>query len=180
MDALIIVDMQEGAIGSSNKYDTLGIIERINLLSKKIRSDKGIVIFIQHDGTTEENLKPYTQGWKIIQLLQQNSPNEKADIIIRKTQNDAFYQTDLHETLRKNHVNHLIITGWATDFCVDTTIKSALSKDYIITVAEDCHTASDRPLMSAPDVIQYFNWLWKNMLPTGAINVKSSQDILKH
>jgi hypothetical protein len=49
---------------------------------------------------------------------------------------------------------------------VDTTIKSALSKDYKITVVADGHTTADRLNITAEKVIQYYNWLWDDMTPT--------------
>jgi nicotinamidase-related amidase len=68
--------------------------------------------------------------------------------------------------LDSNSIKDLIITGCATDFCVDTTIKSALSHDYNITVISDCHTTSDRFGFKSVDLIDYYNWIWSELIPT--------------
>lgn len=174
MHALVIVDMQQGSIANSDKHDVEGIVERINLLSQQVRKVGGPVVFIAHDGNESENLLPHSDGWQILNSL----TKLEGDIVIRKRANDAFYQTQLANTLEQQQISKLIICGWATDFCVDTTVKSALTRDYNVTVAADCHTVSDREFITADQVIAYHNWLWANMIETnGVIQVKNSREI---
>lgn len=98
------------------------------------------------------------------------------DTVISKTANDAFYDTDLKTVLAEHNITGLVITGCATDFCVDATIKSAASKDYRITVIEDGDTAADRPHLA----IRHYNWLWADMTPTSyRIQVVKTNDRLK-
>ncbi|MCJ8339650.1 MAG: isochorismatase family protein [Pseudomonadales bacterium] len=160
MDVLIVIDMQEGTISSSDKYDARGVIERINQLSQQVRSNGGKVIFVQHDGTTEEGLFPHSDGWQILKALQQG----EGDATVRKTTNDAFYNTQLSLMLAMMGATKLIFCGWATDLCVDTSIRAAISRDYRVCVAADCHTVSDREHLSAAQVIAHHNWVWSNML----------------
>ena len=78
------------------------------------------------------------------------------------------------------NVNELLITGCATDFCVESTIQSALTKEFDIIVVEDGHTTGDRPHLKAEKVIEHYNWVWQNMIPTkGKIKVKNFEKI-KH
>jgi len=42
---------------------------------------------------------------------------------------DAFYKTDLSRILQDHDTRELIVTGCATDFCVDTTVRAAASRD---------------------------------------------------
>lgn len=117
MDVLMIVDMQEASFSGAVRYDAEGVVERINRLSEYVRKNEGRVIFIQHDGSVEDGHAPLSAGWKILaDLVKENS-----DIIVRKTICDAFYETDLKEILDALGPERLIITGCATDFCVDTT-----------------------------------------------------------
>jgi nicotinamidase-related amidase len=163
MKALLIIDMQIGSFKPYTlRYDTLGVIERINILSDYFRANKYKVIFVQHDGTKENVFLPDTNDWKLLPELIQSS----SDYLISKSANDAFYNTDLQATLAENNITELFITGCATDFCIDATIKSAVSKDYKVTVVEDGHTTADRPHLSAPKVIEHYNWIWNEMTPT--------------
>ncbi|MCP5054139.1 MAG: cysteine hydrolase [bacterium] len=163
MEALIIIDMQESAFTNSDKFDTNGVIDRINRLSGHVRKKGGKVIFIQHDGTVKENCAPFTAGWKILSSLNRTD----SDIVVRKTLNDAFYSTDLDKQLRKRGIKKVIISGWATDFCVDAAVRSAVSRGYDVVVASDCHTVSDRPHLKAEQVIEHHNWIWGNLVTSG-------------
>lgn len=76
-----------------------------------------------------------------------------------------------------NHIKELVITGCATDFCVDATVKSALTNDYNLTIIADAHTTADRPHVSAEKLIAHHNWLWSELTPTeGRIVVSKSLD----
>ncbi|MES2780856.1 MAG: isochorismatase family protein [Bacteroidota bacterium] len=177
MKALLIIDMQKGSFKPySLRHDTMGVIERINLLSETFRSKGYPVLYIQHDGTKEHHFLPNTDDWEILPEL----IHDTTDVVISKIANDAFYQTDLQSTLTNLAITELYVTGCATDFCVDTTIKSALSKDYHITVVADGHTTADRPHVDAPTVIAYYNWLWADMSPTlSKIQVMGTDDLLE-
>ncbi len=132
------------------RYDTLGVVARINSLASYFRSKADQVIFIQHDGTKENVFLPNTADWKILPELSIHP----TDIFISKTANDAFYRTELDAFLLENKITELFITGCATDFCVDTTIKSAIARDYQVTVIEDGHTTADRPHITAIQAIK--------------------------
>lgn len=125
MEALIIIDMQIGSFKPySLRHDTIGTIERINLLSKKFRDNKQFVIFIQHDGSKENNFVPNTDDWQILPELNRFPE----DIIVCKIANDSFYHSELYNILIERNIKELFICGCATDFCVDSTAKSALTK----------------------------------------------------
>jgi len=178
MKALLIIDMQMGSFRPyALRYDTIGVIERINILSDYFRANNYKVIFIQHNGTKENCFLPGTEDWKLLPEL----VNHSSDTFISKTANDAFYNTDLQETLDRNNIKELFVTGCATDFCVDATVKSAMSKDYLVTVVEDGHTTANRPHWDASTIIQYFNWLWTDMTPTSSkIQVLKTEQLLKN
>ncbi|GHN02730.1 isochorismatase [Cytophagales bacterium WSM2-2] len=163
MKALLIIDMQNGCLlPYTRRHDTPGVIGRINSLSEKFRLKKYPVIFIQHDGTAENELFPQTNDWALVADL----VNHPSDILISKTAQDSFYQTSLQQTLSGFGITEIYITGSAADFCVDTTIKSALSKDYKITVISDCHTTEDKANLPAKTLIAYYNWIWSALAPT--------------
>jgi len=168
--------MQTGSfLPYASRYDTMGTIERINMLSAYFRSVGEKVIFIQHDGSKENVFLPGSEDWQLLPELTK-SPD---DIIISKTANDSFYNTNLQSILAQHNITDLLFTGCATDFCVDSTIKSALHKGFKITVAADGHTTADRPFLNAETVIQHYNWLWAESTPTAfKIEVKTTKEIL--
>jgi len=177
MKALLIIDMQKISFTESTpRYKTKETVENINTLSHTFRLHGETVIFIQHDGSNEGICIPRTEEWEMLNELNIH----KNDIIVSKIANDAFYQSDLQKILEELQITELIITGCATDFCVDATIKSAISRDYKTTVISDAHTTADRLGMKAKSVIEYFNWLWTEMIPTQhAISGLSTMEYLK-
>ena len=178
MKALLIIDMQKTSFTPDTpRFDSDSVIQRINNLSHKFRLAGDKVIFIQHNGTKEGYCRPGTEEWEILPSLDMKS----GDLIISKTANDSFYRTTLKDELSKSGVNELIITGCATDFCVDSTIKSALINDYNIIVIKDGHTTADRPTLKAKQVIEHYNWIWSEMTPTkGKISVMDCETFMNN
>jgi nicotinamidase-related amidase len=85
----------------------------------------------------------------------------------------------LENILKNNDIRDVVVTGCATDFCVDATIHSLLARDYYITVIKDGHTTAQRPQLEAEKVIHYHNWLWENMIHTeGRIAVVACDEYL--
>lgn len=163
MKALLIIDMQNISFTiATPRFDADAVIQRINKLSHKFRQNGDKVIFIQHDGTKEAFCKPHTFEWEILPSL----VIKPDDLIISKTANDSFYRTILLDILKKSGINDLVITGCATDFCVDSTVKSALVNDFNIIVIKDGHTTADRPGLKAEQVIKHYNWMWSELTPT--------------
>ena len=163
MKALLVIDMQKGSfIPYSIRHDTLGTVDRINLLAAAFREKNYPVIFIQHDGTHEGCFLPDSEDWELLPELV-FLPN---DISLNKTANDSFYNSTLLETLLSHGISEVFITGCATDFCVDSTLKSALTKDFKVTVVEDGHTTGSSPFADAQTLINHYNWVWDDMSPT--------------
>lgn len=172
MKALLIIDMQKVSFTSQTpRFDAENVIARINQLSAAFRSNGLPVIFIQHDGSRDKFCFPGSKEWEILDELVRCSGDE----VISKKANDAFYQTRLHQFLQMNRISELVVTGCATDFCVDSTVKSALTHDYQVTVIADGHTTGDRLHLKAVKIIEHYNWVWTELIPTdGKVKVVSS------
>ncbi|MBC9797904.1 isochorismatase family protein [Sinomicrobium weinanense] len=174
-NALLIIDMQKGSFTSQTpRFDTEGVVMRINKLGSMFRELAFPVIFIQHDGTGTGQFEKNSTAWENLDEL----IVEPDDILVDKYANDIFYRTTLQSKLNELNVSDLFITGCATDFCVESAIQSALTKDYNITVVSNGHTTGERPHLKAEKVIEHYNWVWQNMIPTkGKIEVKSFEQI---
>jgi len=173
--ALLIIDMQKGSFTPLTcRYDSINIIRRINNLSERFRAAQLPVIHIQHDGSAMGEFIKGNKDWEIIDELYVNEEDFRVD----KTANDAFYNSDLDALLKRHDINQLYITGCATDFCVEATLQSGLTKDYNIIVISDGHTTADRPHLKAEKIIEHYNWLWRELMPTkGSVSVIAMKDI---
>jgi len=174
MDALIVVDMQVGLLSGEPKYDLSGVVERINRLAAKVRERSGRVIFIQHCGGKGDDFEPETPGWAFLPELHR----EPSDIVVRKTLNDPFVETDLSARLQALAPSRLLITGWATDFCVDATVRSAVSNHHDVVVVTDAHTLNDRPHLDAASIIRHHNWVWSNLITQRSIRLARTDELL--
>lgn len=173
--ALLIIDMQKGSFTPDTpRFDTDGVVNRINGLAQIFRKSKFPVIVIQHDGSSANEYVPNTREWELLD----NIEVEPADIFIDKYANDVFYKSTLDSNLKDLKVDELYITGCATDFCVESTVQSALAKDYNVIVVGDGHTTGNRPHLKAEQVIEHYNWVWQNMIPTkGLVKVCRFEEI---
>jgi nicotinamidase-related amidase len=66
-----------------------------------------------------------------------------SDIIIDKTANGAFTDTDLDRVLRAQGIRNLMFSGVTTDVCVHTTLREATDRNYVNLLIEDCCSSGD-------------------------------------
>jgi nicotinamidase-related amidase len=174
MDAILVVDMQIGLYNGEPKHDLRGVMERINRLTAKIRDQSGRVILVQHCGCKGDDFEPETPGWAFLPELLR----DPADVVVHKNLNDPFAGTDLQARLNEIAPDRVLIAGWATDLCVDATVRSAVANHHDVVVVADGHTLSDRPHLDAVSVIRHHNWIWNNLITQRSIKLASAGELL--
>ena len=65
------------------------------------------------------------------------------DVVVDKTANGAFCQTDLEMILRAQGITHLLFTGCTTDVCVHTTLREANDRKFQCLLVEDACASCD-------------------------------------
>jgi nicotinamidase-related amidase len=159
MRALIVIDMQAGLFsGDPPRRDADGTISRINQLARATRRN-GRVVFVQHTEPADD-LAQGSDEWALLPTLDRTP----GDLVIEKSACDSFLETRLEDTLRSHGIDELIITGCATDFCVDTTIRTAGALKFKVVVPSDAHTTRDRPHLDAQSIIAHHNYMWAGLL----------------
>lgn len=177
MKALLIVDMQAGLWRQSPvAVNVNAVVDRINQLSTTFRASGNCVVFIQHDGPPGSEFEPHSEGWALLSELKRTDD----DWVVRKTICDAFYQSELDARLRERGVDEVVVVGWATDHCVDTTIRAAISHDYKVLAVGDAHTLAPRAHADAAPLIAHHNATWKTLLtPSAPVRVLSTAEIIE-
>jgi nicotinamidase-related amidase len=106
MDVLLVVDMQTALLEGPPKHDLDGVIDRINRLAAKVRSQAGKIIFVQHvdDGGNVGPLPPACQ-------LLPDLEREPSDIVVHKHLNDAFAGSNLKARLDDIAPDRLLIAA---------------------------------------------------------------------
>src|SRR3954464_14722611 len=60
------------------------------------------------------------------------------DIVIRKNRYSAFYNTNLDDILEERSITTLVVGGWTTSVCVESTIRDAMFRNYTCLLLTDC------------------------------------------
>ncbi|MGI9481677.1 MAG: cysteine hydrolase family protein [Hyphomicrobiales bacterium] len=98
-------------------------------------------IFVVHDSTEPGSLfKLSLPTGKIIEKV---APKE-GELVIEKSANSAFIGTDLELQMRRRGVSKLVITGFITDHCVETTTRMAGNLGYGTILVSDATATFDR------------------------------------
>jgi nicotinamidase-related amidase len=173
--ALIIIDMQIGSFTAATpRFDAGGLVARLNSLAERVRQNDGLVVYIRHDGPDGDPHHPSQPGWHLLPALKVH----ESDKIIAKAACDSFLDTELADVLTAHGIGHLIITGCATDYCVDTTVRSALARGYRTTAPSDGHTTADRAHLDAQQIIAHHNAIWADFIaPKGPALVCPCGDV---
>jgi len=155
--ALLIVDVQNGMFTDPkyHLYNGKELLDTLESLIKKARYDDIPIIYIQHEGDSGDSLDPTTEGFNIHQRI---APLP-GDYVISKTRPNAFYNTELKQTLDNLGIHQLIICGIQSEMCVDTTCRQASDLEYNVILVKDGHTTFDSPVLKAAEIIKHHNFL---------------------
>ncbi len=169
--AVIIIDVQRGYFETEPPpADADAVIAQINSLTARARNSQVPVIFVQH----EAQFAFGSSGWELEQQLRV----ESGDYRIRKSTPDSFLRTELAELLSRLGVSRLIVCGYATEGCVDTTIRRAAALGYDITIAGDAHTTDNKLHATAAQIREHHHATLSDLTSFDAtISVAPSADI---
>lgn len=150
--ALVSIDLQ-GLVLSRPlaPYSAQQIVTNTVAIANKLKADGGTTVFVTVgfsadyadavNQPTDESF-PLPPGGLPPAALE--APAEMAaltpDVAIVKRQWSAFYGTELDLQLRRRGIKTLIVTGVATNFGVECTVRDAHAANYAVIVAEDAVT----------------------------------------
>ncbi len=128
-------------------------VARLASLQEKARQAGAPVVLVQHDGGNGHRLAVGTPGWE---LRQEIAPRQ-GEVVVRKQSADSFFETDLAERLNEREVTHLVVGGCMSQFCVDTTVRRAVSLGYDVTLVADGHTSGDTATLTFSEIVAHHN-----------------------
>ena len=154
--ALLVIDVQLGVVDWSGPTSEGSdkVLARINDLLAKARAAGNPVIYVQHDGQEEDSpVRTGTPGWEIHPAI---APAD-GEMVIHKRACDSFFETRLESELAALGIKHLVVAGCRTQYCVDTTCRSAVARSYDVTLAKDAHMTVDTEALTAAQIIAHHN-----------------------
>lgn len=149
---VLIIDMQQGLFaGQPEPYEAGAVIKRINRITHLARQHAIPIIFTQYELTGF--LDYGSPAWR----LHPDLTMDESDIKIRKTTTDPFLSSDLDARLRTMSIEKLYVCGYASELCVDTTVRRASGLGYEICLIADAHTTQDKAHLSARRIREHHN-----------------------
>ncbi|MDX2921212.1 isochorismatase family cysteine hydrolase [Streptomyces globisporus] len=157
--ALLVIDMQITLVALAHRASAT--VAAVAGLRARARATGAPVVFAQQQ---DEELEPGTDGWRIVPELAPGA----GDTVVPKAAPDSFLGTELDVVLRARGVTEVVVTGFATEICVESTARQALSRGYDVVLVADGHTTSVRPASSgryaAPEAsVAHHNEIYRNL-----------------
>jgi nicotinamidase-related amidase len=174
-NALLIIDVQVGLVELIPAEIRASVLPKIESLLSRARASGTPVIYIQHDGSKGHPLEAYAKGWEIHPSIKPVG----SESVVRKRESDSFFETTLEEELKRRGIEHLVIAGGMTEYCVDTTCRRATSLGYDVTLARDAHLTRDNGVLTAANIIAHHNFVLDDFgAGDHAIKAKPTDDIV--
>ena len=167
--ALLVVDVQNDFVspkGSAAKRgdDVSAAVAMVPKLIRLIEEARRVSLPVVYVKTThsewtdtpswiyrksqEKALNTCREGTWGAELYEGISPSPEERIVI-KHRYSAFINTDLNTVLKAKGIESVLVTGVATNVCVETTARDAYMYDYYVTMVEDCSAAYDHRMHEA-------------------------------
>lgn len=165
--ALIVVDPQHVFCSPRSNFvrkqgiDTSRVEETIPRLNRFICSCRqaGVMVVYVRQVLTEATMLPSLrlyaldeqdriwfcrEGSEDIQWYEKLEPPREGEPVITKNSFDAFQDTNLNTLLQNRGIRSLLITGFTTNVCVESTARHGFFNGYYIVLVSDCSNAYNR------------------------------------
>ncbi len=120
--------------------------------------ESGAVAMHEHPEWKNRFLTIGTWDWEIVDELKP----QPEDIVVDKSRYSGFVNTELDAILRTHNIKHLLFLGFATNVCVESTLRDAFFHDYFpIIVSDGCGHAGPDYTQKATiwNVSELFGWV---------------------
>lgn len=172
--ALLVIDVQRGLFsGRRRPFDADAVVDRINSLTARARAQGAPVIFIQHEHPGSP-LEFGADNWQ----LEEHLVFTERDTLVRKSTPDSFLRTNLGELLAQWNTEQLVICGYASEFCVDTTTRRAAALGYSVILVADAHTTHDKAHASGAEIQAHHNATLPNLSFGSKLEATPAADVI--
>lgn len=168
MKALVIIDFQKAIALPDGTEPPAWRLEATREMLVRARASAraagAAVIFIRHDHADPASM--WAPGHPGHGFFPELAP-EGDDQVVVKASCDAFRDTALADVLAEQGIDTLLIGGYASEYCVDTTIRASASRGYRTIVLADAHTTRNRAHLDAAPIITHHNLTWEGFVNPG-------------
>jgi nicotinamidase-related amidase len=145
--ALLIIDAQTGVNvlehwgGSNGRRNNPDAEERIRELLERWRAARLPVFYTRHD--SREARSPLKVALPTGAFIPGLEPRP-GEVVISKDVNGGFIGTNLEIHLRRSRVDRVVVAGFFTNMCVETTIRHGGNLGFDMYLAEDACATTNR------------------------------------
>ena len=140
--ALIVIDVQNDYFdGKWPIPDGNAALDKIEAAIECSQQAGAKVIYVQHEVLNPER-GIFIRGTHGFALHPRLKPRPEDHRIV-KHYPGSFSKTDLEETLRKNGIDTLVVSGYMTHMCCDTTAREGFQRDFRILFLNDATATRD-------------------------------------
>jgi len=159
--ALLLIDIQNAVLEGMGAEARVPVIQeaydavtaRLAGVLGKARSAAVPIIIVQHDEGEGDPIAKGSKGWEI----RPEVAPLPGELLINKEACDAFFDTPLEAELRSHGITHLVIGGCVTPFCIDTSVRCAVSLGFDVTLISDGHMSGDIGALGFEQIIAHHN-----------------------
>ena len=145
--ALVLIDVQKGVDvlehwgGASGRRNNPQAESYMRLLLDAWRKNSLPVVFTRHDSREAASPLKWSLGTGD---MKQGFEPVGSEVVIRKDINSGFIGTNLEIELRRLNVTRLVVVGFFTNFCVETTVRMAGNMGYDTYLVHDACATTNR------------------------------------
>lgn len=145
---LIMIDCQNTYVRGVMALDGVAAaLDEAAELLERARSAGIPIIHFKHDAGEGS---PYDVRAEIGQIVDQVAPHGDETVIVKQFPN-SFVQTDLNDRLKAASARNLVLAGFMTHMCVNSTARGAFNLGYAPTVVASA--TATRALPGTPDTV---------------------------
>ncbi|BBN97702.1 cysteine hydrolase family protein [Sporolactobacillus terrae] len=151
--ALLVIDAQQALIDGDAGEPGVGnkeiLLQKINAVIEKAVQENVNIVFVR-DTSVAGGEGP---GFEVHPAIRR--PEGAA--FFKKSATSAFYHTSLLDYLKERAIEHLVIAGCQTEYCIDTAVRMATVNGFDVTLVGDAHGTADTPVLSAEQIVKHHN-----------------------
>lgn len=132
--ALLIVDMQNALLPFV--WEGPSLVRRLSAVIARTHASGTLVVVTIQSGASGSPLELGGEGAQPARELGLRTD----DVRVVKTATDSFYRSELLQVLTHHEVTALTVGGIATEYCVDATVRSALSHGFDVNLLSNGHS----------------------------------------
>lgn len=140
--ALLMIDLQNTyREGTMRLVDVEPAVDEARRLLRRAREAAIPVFHVQHDAGAGS---PYDIGQRIGAISDEVAPEDGETVIVKKYPN-AFVGTELKEQLASHGIENIILAGFMTHMCINSTARGAFNLGFRPTVVAATTATRDLP-----------------------------------